>query len=44
MDEDINLESELRWDYAQETRRDISRHRGLIDFDIEEDEEEEDDE
>lgn len=42
MDEDINLESELRWEYTQETRRDISRHRGLIDFDIEE--EDEDDE
>ena len=44
MDEDNDIErEELRWEYAQETRRDISRHRGLIDFDIDYDEEEEED-
>jgi len=44
MDEDNDIElEELRWEYAQETRRDISRHRGLIDFDIDYEEEEEED-
>lgn len=44
MDEDNEIErEELRWEYKQETRRDISRHRGLIDFDIEEEEEEDND-
>jgi hypothetical protein len=43
MDEDNDIElEELRWEYKQETRRDISRNRGLIDFDIDYDEEEED--
>lgn len=42
MDEDNNIEREdMRWEYAQEIRRDISRHRGLIDFDIDYEEEEE---
>ena len=44
MDEDNDIElEELRWEYAQETRRDISRHRGLIDFDIDYEEEDNDD-
>jgi len=44
MDEDNDIElEELRWEYAQEIRRDISRHRGLIDFDIDYEEEEEED-
>jgi len=43
MDEDNDIElEELRWEYKQEIRRDISRHRGLIDFDIDYEEEEED--
>lgn len=42
MDEDNDIEREdMRWEYAQEIRRDISRHRGLIDFDIDYEEEEE---
>jgi len=42
MDEDNDIEREdMRWEYAQEIRRDISRHRGLIDFDIDCEEEEE---
>lgn len=41
MDEDNDIEREdMRWEYAQEIRRDISRHRGLIDFDIDYDHEE----
>ena len=44
MDEDNDIErEELRWEYAQKIRRDISRHRGLIDFDIDYEEEEEED-
>ena len=44
MDEDNDIElEELRWEYKQETRRDITRHRGLIDFDIDYEEEEEED-
>ena len=30
-DEDYD---DLRWEYQEEIRRDINRHRGLIDFDI----------
>ncbi len=41
MEEDNDIEREdMRWEYAQEIRRDISRHRGLIDFDIDYDHEE----
>jgi hypothetical protein len=41
MDEDNDIErEETRWEYKEELRRDINRHRGLIDFDIDYDEEE----
>jgi len=44
MDEDNEIErEELRWEYKEELRRDINRHQGLIDFDIEEHEHEEED-
>ena len=32
MDEEYN--EDIRWEYKEEIRRDINRHRGLIDFDI----------
>ena len=31
MDEEYE---DIRWEYKEEIRRDINRHRGLIDFDI----------
>ena len=44
MDEDNDIErEETRWEYKEELRRDINRHRGLIDFNIDYDEEEEED-
>ena len=41
MDEDNDIErEETRWEYKEELRRDMNRHQGLIDFDIDYDEEE----
>ena len=32
----------IRWEYKEEIRRDINRHRGLIDFDIDANEDNDD--
>jgi len=40
MDEEYE---DIRWEYKEEIRRDINRHRGLIDFDIANDDNDEND-
>jgi hypothetical protein len=40
MDEEYE---DIRWEYKEEIRRDINRHRGLTDFDIDANDDEEED-